>query len=111
MRFPAIRQPMEDCMTKSAKAARSSRVAKTVVEPTTIGTPVRKSRERRTGHAAARKHPGKLKPVMAAARPGTKLGILETLLRRDTGMTIDDACQATGWQAHSVRGAIAGALK
>jgi hypothetical protein len=53
----------------------------------------------------------KPKPASATARPTSKLATLESLLRRPDGMTIADACQATGWQAHSVRGAIAGALK
>jgi hypothetical protein len=41
----------------------------------------------------------------------TKLQILIGLLRRPQGATINDAVRATGWQAHSVRGAISGALK
>lgn len=41
----------------------------------------------------------------------TKLGILLAALRRKKGATIDDLMHATGWQAHSVRGAISGALK
>ena len=34
-----------------------------------------------------------------------------SLLRRPEGATIHDLAAATGWQVHSVRGAIAGALK
>jgi hypothetical protein len=37
--------------------------------------------------------------------------VLESLLRRPEGANIHDLTGATGWQAHSVRGAIAGALK
>lgn len=33
------------------------------------------------------------------------------LLRQPTGATIQDLAAATGWQTHSVRGAIAGTLK
>jgi hypothetical protein len=33
------------------------------------------------------------------------------LLRRPNGATIDELAKATGWQPHSVRGAISGALK
>ena len=47
----------------------------------------------------------------AALRPGTKLALLVDLLRRKGGATIAEAVKATGWQPHSVRGAISGALK
>lgn len=33
------------------------------------------------------------------------------MLRREEGATIDEIIAATGWQAHTVRGAKAGALK
>ncbi len=33
------------------------------------------------------------------------------MLRDETGATIDEIVAATGWQPHTVRGAIAGALK
>ncbi len=45
------------------------------------------------------------------ARQGTKQALLIDLLKRKTGATIDEIVEATGWQAHSVRGAISGALK
>ena len=41
----------------------------------------------------------------------TKLQIILDLLARDSGAALDDPCKATGWQRHSVRGAIAGTLK
>ena len=33
------------------------------------------------------------------------------MLRRREGATIEEVVTATGWQSHTVRGAIAGALK
>jgi len=33
------------------------------------------------------------------------------LMRREGGATLADLMTATGWQAHSVRGAVAGSLK
>ncbi|MGA9795914.1 MAG: DUF3489 domain-containing protein [Rhizomicrobium sp.] len=51
------------------------------------------------------------KMLPAAARKGTKLSVLVDLLSRKTGATIEEAGKATGWQHHSVRGAISGALK
>ena len=47
----------------------------------------------------------------AVARAGTKQATLIDLLRRKQGATIAEISEATGWQAHSVRGAISGALK
>jgi hypothetical protein len=47
----------------------------------------------------------------ASARSGTKQALLVDLLRRKEGATIAEAVKATGWQPHSVRGAISGTLK
>ena len=44
-------------------------------------------------------------------RTGTKQAKLIEMLRSDGGATIDEIVAATGWQAHTVRGAMAGALK
>ena len=46
-----------------------------------------------------------------AARAGTKQSVLIELLSRRDGATIAEAVKATGWQPHSVRGAISGTLK
>jgi len=43
------------------------------------------------------------------SRP-TKLGALVSLLRQDGGATLTEMQAATGWQAHSVRGALSGAI-
>ena len=45
------------------------------------------------------------------ARRGTKQAILIELLKRPKGATIADMTAKTGWQAHSVRGAISGNIK
>jgi len=78
--------------------------------------------------AKRRKNPGKAdrlgtakssyntSPVRGALRQPllrerSKLSSLIAILRRPKGATIDQMIVATGWQAHSVRGAISGALK
>ena len=73
-------------------------------------------------HAPA-KAPAAPDAATVAARAGTadahparpdpkgKLGALIALLRRPDGAQIPDIMAATGWQAHSVRGAMSGALK
>jgi hypothetical protein len=45
------------------------------------------------------------------SRPGTKQAKLISLLRRPAGASIGEIIEATGWQAHSVRGVMSGALK
>ena len=44
-------------------------------------------------------------------RAGSKLAVLIALLQRPEGATIPDIMAAMDWQAHSIRGAISGALK
>jgi Protein of unknown function (DUF3489) len=44
-------------------------------------------------------------------KPKTKLAQLESMLRRPNGATIEQISKSLAWQAHSVRGAISGALK
>jgi len=43
-------------------------------------------------------------------RAGSKLAMLVTLLSRDEGATVEEMAAATGWQAHTVRGVMSGAL-
>ena len=42
----------------------------------------------------------------AAKRPGGKLGLILDRLGRKTGATSDELVDATGWQKHSVHGAL-----
>ena len=44
-------------------------------------------------------------------RTGTKQALLIEMLRRPDGATIEQIVKATGWQPHTVRGAIAGGLR
>lgn len=76
----------------------------------------------RTKKAAAAKKPGpKRRPIKSSvvkataappkSRPEIKQAILIARMQRKDGATIDELVRATGWQAHSVRGAISGTLK
>ncbi len=72
--------------------------------------PPPKQRSRRAGRKPFGAKPnGRTSP--AAVRPGTKQALMIDLLKRKKGATIDEAVEATGWQPHSVRGAISGTLK
>jgi predicted ArsR family transcriptional regulator len=61
--------------------------------------------------------PKSTKPEKAAPadkptpRAGTKQATLIELLKRPEGATVEQIAEATGWQHHTIRGAISGALK
>lgn len=46
-----------------------------------------------------------------APRNPTRLDQMQALITREQGASIAELMEATGWQQHSVRGALAGALK
>ena len=46
-----------------------------------------------------------------STRKGTKAAKILTLLKRPAGASLKELRKATGWQAHSVRGYLSGALK
>jgi len=50
-------------------------------------------------------------PKARTPREGTKQATLIAMLRAPDGATIEEIMAATGWLGHTVRGAIAGALK
>ena len=50
-------------------------------------------------------------PEPSSPRPPSKLDRLAALLVRDEGASLPELMTVTGWQAHSVRGAMAGALR
>ncbi len=68
-----------------------------------------------TPQRAARKRKETNKPTKTAVaqppNPSSKLGLVVAALSSRKGATIDDLIEATGWQAHSIRGAISGAIK
>lgn len=49
--------------------------------------------------------------AMPSSGPSSKLDRLVALLRRPEGATLAQMTEATGWQVHSVRGALAGSLR
>ena len=74
-----------------AKSSKSTRLARKTVK-----------KARRSATNADAKTP---------TRHGTKKALLIEMLSRPKGATLADLVAATGWQAHSVRGAISGTLK
>ncbi len=68
---------------------------------------------KRTQNKARPRTPAKYKSPAKSAqkldtakRPGGKLGLILDRLERTAGATIDELVDATGWQKHSVHGAL-----
>ena len=64
--------------------------------------------ESEAGEAA---HEVAVAPRARKTREGTKQATLIGMLRSEGGATIAEIAAATGWQSHTVRGALSGALK
>lgn len=76
--------------------------------PTPAKKTRRMARETKTG---AILEPQLEQRAKTATKTPSKLDHVEALLRASTGASIAEIMAATGWQQHSVRGAMAGALK
>jgi hypothetical protein len=69
------------------------------------------TRAKRKARAKAAK-PGKAAPAeKPPPRAGTKQALMIDMLKRPEVATVEQIAAATGWQHHTVRGAISGALK
>lgn len=87
----------------AANVAAAGTVAAPVPTPAKKATPAKRS-------AKAGK-PARKPPITAAvARRGSKTAEVVGMLRHPKGATLQQLMQATGWQAHSVRGFISGTL-
>ena len=87
-------------MKKSTNSAKPATAAKKGGKPSAAARP--------TKHIS--KSPAQ-EPATRAPRPDSKLGTVFGMLRSTKGATIEALSKATGWQTHSVRGAISGAIK
>ena len=70
-------------------------------------TPAKKAKAKTKAAKAGNAAPAG-KPI---PRAGTKQAQMIELLRRPEGATVEQIAAATGWQHHTIRGAISGALK
>jgi hypothetical protein len=86
--------------TKTKKARAAAPTSQTAATSATSNRIVRtnKSRSART-------------KAVPQVRDTSKLATVIAMLRRKEGATIEQLVKATDWQAHSVRGAISGAIK
>jgi hypothetical protein len=49
--------------------------------------------------------------LIEAPKPKTKAALVELMLQRGAGATLDELCEATSWQAHTCRAFLTGQRK
>jgi len=83
-------------------------------EPQAPEPPAQAAQAPATAKGKAKAKPAKQAKVASekpTPRAGTKQAQMIDLLKRPEGATVEQIAAATGWQHHTIRGAIAGALK
>jgi hypothetical protein len=79
-------------------------------EPQQQSTPA-KPESKRPWRGTRRSNARTKSPRAAAPRTGSKQALLLDLLKRTSGASLEEIAAATGWQPHSIRGAISGTIK
>jgi hypothetical protein len=81
-------------------------------------TPAKRGRAKGNGKPRAKAAPAAREPktageptVKPTPRAGTKQATMIEMLKRPEGATVEQIAAVTGWQHHTIRGAISGALK
>jgi hypothetical protein len=101
-----------DTAPTSAEADSAVDAPAAVTEPDGAATPVKKGRAKGKGKAKPTKAaPSRDPTAKPTPRAGTKQALMIELLKRTEGATVEQIAEATGWQHHTIRGAISGALK
>jgi hypothetical protein len=96
--------PADTGATSADAGVQASGVAAPATEADGAATPAkRKAKEAKRGKTAPAEKP--------TPRAGTKQALMIDLLKRPEGATVEQIAATTGWQKHTIRGAISGALK
>lgn len=96
-------------VTREARKSKALSARRKRKKPSaTNAEPKKLLKARRAGQASAINTNGNEKLPF---RPTSKLAKVVDMLRRPKGASLEELTLATGWQEHSVRGALAGALK
>jgi len=101
---PPPAQPAKPKAARHAKGgAQAAKGAPVKGKAAHKATPAKKAPPAKKAAAAA--------PVVTAARPGSKTAQVVAMLQRKNGATLAEIMRTMGWQKHTVRGFMAGAMK
>jgi hypothetical protein len=101
--------PADTGATSADAGAQASDAAARTTEADSAAPPAkRKAKVAKRGKATATESAPAEKPT---PRAGTKQAQMIEMLKRPEGATVEQIAAATGWQHHTIRGAISGALK
>jgi Protein of unknown function (DUF3489) len=106
--------PAADTAPTSGEADSAADARASATEADVAPTPAKRGRAKRKANAApgASGSEGDAQPTAKPTpRAGTKQAQMIDLLKRPEGATVEQIAAATGWQHHTIRGAISGALK
>jgi hypothetical protein len=103
---PAPPQPAEPAKPKRARHAKGS------AQSAKAAPPKGKAAHQTTAaEKADRAQRSPAEPETTAPRPGSKTAQVVAMLRRKNGATLSEIMHTMGWQKHTVRGFMAGAMK
>jgi len=107
--------PEADTDATPAEAAGAGEQAQATTPATEADRPATPAKGRAKAKATKAAPPTSEPKAAPAEKPtpraGTKQALMIDLLKRPEGATVEQIAAATGWQHHTIRGAISGALK
>jgi hypothetical protein len=107
-------QPAAEPLPAEALADAGAQVADVAPEQAAVAneaTPTKKSRKAKKTANAETASADAPKPEASGPREGSKTAQVVAMLQREQGATISEIMSTMGWQKHTVRGFMAGAMK
>jgi len=114
--LPSVTALTPSQTTREAMIKKSQPAVTKTTKPVATATPApMAARGLEKGSAPTKQQPAKVAPVKPksalVASGGTKIQTVVNMLRAKQGASLEQLSKATGWQHHSVRGAISGNVK
>jgi hypothetical protein len=108
VRIVAVSDVIVNWQPKKPKANAGARAAQGAAAK---GKPSRKATAAKTAATKGKKRKASTAKTPVAPRAGSKMAQVITLLQRKGGVSIGELMKSMGWQRHTVRGFMAGAMK